>query len=413
MARTTSPSSGNRNHTRGTAGSGLFSSGSWLMNIFTVVLRTLFWPLRRMTDLLLPAGEYDGLSPAVTEKASQQFVQYLKATLNNNNNGNNSSNLASDAFSTMGFGALQQETTTTQSLILVYLHSPIHRQATKLCQKIFNSSMLEYLDQNKDHIGGIRAIGASIHTSQGASLSFQLAASSFPCIALLQPPPSSTASNATSNNRNNPFKLVFKAEGPALQQMTSSQLFNLISATCQKHQMTVQEREARRLQQEQEAELRRQQDEEYQETLRLDQERARQKQEEKERQEQLQREIEEAEQKKIQEEQDRLERARALIRPEPSQGKSGTTRIRFQLPSGQKLERRFECDETIGALKAFLILHFAEEAAAQGGGDDLYIVKNISLSTNFPRKTYEDDSKSLEECDLVPQAVLMCQDLDA
>jgi UBX domain len=392
-------------------GSGLFSSGSWLMNIFTMVLRTMFWPLRRLSDLLLPAGEYDGLSPAVTEKASQQFVQYLKSTVDTNNPS------VTDVFTTMGFGALQQEATTTQCLILVYLHSPIHRQATQVCRKVFNSTMLEYLNQNKDHMGGIRAMGVSIHTSQGASLSFQLAASSFPCIALLQPSPSTVSSSgnnsASNNNRSKPFKLVFKAEGPALQQMSSSQLFNLITATCQKHQLVVQEREARRLQQEQETELRRQQDEEYQETLRLDQERARQKQEEKERQERLQREMEEAEQKKIQEEQDRLDRARALIRPEPCKGSGGCTRIRFQLPSGQKLERRFENDETIGALKAFLILHFAEEAAAKGGGDDVYVVKNISLSTNFPRKTYDDDTKSLQECDLVPQAVLMCQDLDA
>lgn len=383
------------------------------MNILTLVLRTLFWPLRRMTDLLLPAGEYDGLSPAVTEKASQQFVQYLKATLQSSAAAASTSNSVADVFSTTGFAAMQQETTTSQCLLLIYLHSPIHRQTTKACRKIFHPNMLEFLNQNKDHIGGIRAMGTSIHTSQGASLSFQLGASSFPCIALLQPSPSTGGSDTASNNKPKPFKLVFKAEGPALQRMTSSQLFNLITATCQKHQLVVQEREARRLQQEQEADLRRQQDEEYQETLRLDQERARQKQEEQEWQERLQREMEAAEQKKIQEERDRLDRARSLIRPEPNKGTGGTTRIRFQLPSGQKLERRFEGDETVGALKAFLILHFADEAAAQGGGDDVYVVKNISLSTNFPRTTYDDDRKTLEECELVPQAVLMCQDLDA
>jgi hypothetical protein len=63
----------------------------------------------------------------------------------------------------------------------------------------------------------------------------------------------------------------------------------------------------------------------------------------------------------------------------------------------------------VGALKAFLILHFAETATP----DQDHVIKNISLSTNFPKKTYDDDSKTLQESDLCPQAVLMCQDLDA
>jgi FAS-associated factor 2 len=377
-----------------------------------VVLRALFYPFRRVADFLLPAGEYDGLSPAVTEKATQHFVSYLKTLSTTNNN-------VSDAFSSTGFSALKQEATTTQSLILVYLHSPIHRQANELCQRfLLSSNMMDFLTQNngRNITGGIYAIGSSIHTSQGASLSYQLSAASFPCIALLQPTASATTtSNSSTNNSNNnnadgkPVKLVFKAEGPALMKMTSSQLLTLITATYQRHQITVQEREARRIEREQEAELRLQQDAEYQEALRADQERERKLQEEKELQERLQREEEEREQQKVQQEQDRLDRARALIRPEPGNIKGQTTRIRFQLPTGTKLERRFENDETVGALKAFLILHFAETATP----DQDHVIKNISLSTNFPKKTYGDDSKTLQESDLCPQAVLMCQDLDA
>jgi len=395
------------------------------MNLFTIVLRTLFWPLRRMSDLLLPAGEYDGLSPAVTEKAAQQFVTHLKTLPANNST--SSTNL-SDTFASCGFSALKQEASSTQSLILVYLHSPIHRQAGELCQRfLLNPSMLDFLTQNNgtNITGGIRAMGSSIHTAQGSSLSQQLSAASFPCLALLQPTSSSgsrsasssnrVGNNSSSNNNNNfisdgrPVKLIFKAEGPALMKMTSSQLLNLITATFQRHQITVQEREARRIEREQEAELRRQQDEEYQEALRADQERERKRQEEREEQERIQREVEELEKRKIQEEKDRLDRARALIRPEPDNVKGKTTRIRFQLPTGQKLERRFENDETVGALKAFLILHFAETATS----DQDHVIKNISLSTNFPKKTYDEDEKTLQESGLCPQAVLMCQDLDA
>ena len=96
-----------------------------------------------------------------------------------------------------------------------------------------------------------------------------------------------------------------------------------------------------------------------------------------------------------------MDKAKALLNPEPT---SGGTRVRFVLPSGRKLDRRFGNDETIGALKAFLILHFAEENPE---------VKNIALSSNFPKKTHSDDTKSLHESDLSPQAVLMVQDIDA
>ena len=135
--------------------------------------------------------------------------------------------------------------------------------------------------------------------------------------------------------------------------------------------------------------------------MRADQERERQRQEEREREEQRVREEEEREQAKQKAEEERLANAKALLRPAPA---AGGTRIRFQLPNGKKLDRRFENDETVGALKAFLILHFAEEQPE---------IKNIALSTNFPKKTHDDDAKTLQESDLCPQSVLMVQDLDA
>ena len=179
----------------------------------------------------------------------------------------------------------------------------------------------------------------------------------------------------------------------------------MLKATLQRHQTVVAEHEARRILRQQESELRAQQDAEYQEALAADQERERLQQEEREREEQRVQEEEERERQKVRAEQDRLDKAKALLRTEPS---SGGTRIRFVLPSGQKLDRRFENDETVATLKAFLILYFAEKQS-----DDETKIKNIALSTNFPKKTYEDDNQSLEECGLSPQSVLMVQDLDA
>jgi hypothetical protein len=383
---------------------------TWI-DLISFVVRALLWPLRRVSDLLLPPGEFDGLSPAVTEKATQQFVNYLKALTTN------PTQLVGIqvGFATTGFAALKQEATATNSILFVYLHSPLHRQADSVCRRLLLSpTMLEFLAQDN-----IRALGSSIHTSQGASLASQLSAASFPLVALLQPTgraaggnSTGASGNAATNNSNNdrPVKLIFKAEGPALTQMSSSQLLKLLVGTYQRHQVTIQEQEARRLEREQEAELRRQQDEEYQEGLRADQERERRRQEEQDEKDRAVREEEERERKKVQEEQNRLNRARAMIRAEPA---TGGTRIRFQLPTGQKLERRFENDETIGALKAYLIVHFADMNGDGANAKQPPAITNIGLSTNFPKRTHDDDDKTLQESDLCPQAVLMVQDLDA
>lgn len=360
---------------------GLLQKG---LEFLALVLRILLWPLRRLSELLLPAGEYDGLSPAVTEKAAQQFVQHLKSLASSS-----TQQAAVDAsFSTLGFEALRQEAVASTSLIVVLLHSPLHRQAdTFLKNMILSQPMLEFLNQDN-----IKTLGSSIHTSQGTSLAYQLGASCYPVFAMLQP---STSSNSGS------AKLVFKAEGPTLLKMKPNQILPLLNGTYHRFQMVAAEEVARRVEREQEVELRRQQDAEYQEALRADQERERQRQEEREREERRIQEEAERERQKVQAETDRLGKAKSLLRPEPA---SGGTRIRFTLPSGKKVDRRFENDETVASLKAFLILHFAENNPE---------IKNIALSTNFPKKTYDDDDQTLTESGLAPQAVLMVQDLDA
>lgn len=353
----------------------------WL-EVLAVLLRTLFWPFRRATEYLLPAGEFDGLSPAVTEKAAQHFVNYLKSL------SASPTQQASidEAFSSLGFAAIRQEAVTTNSIVVVYLHSPLHRQATEFSKRLIEPSMLEFLRQDN-----ITALGCSIQTAQGASLSYQLGASCFPLLAILQP------GRGTSDG----MKLVFKAEGPALLKIQLAHLLSLMSGTYRRHQVFVTEIEARRIEREQERDLRREQDAEYQQALLQDQERERRRQEEREEEQRRIQEEEEREQQQARAEQERLDKAKALLNPEPT---SGGTRVRFVLPSGRKLDRRFGNDETIGALKAFLILHFAEENPE---------VKNIALSSNFPKKTHSDDTKSLHESDLSPQAVLMVQDMDA
>ena len=352
----------------------------WL-ELLSLILRIIVWPLRRLSDVILPAGEFDGLSPAVTEKAAQHFLNHLKQLSSPTQHAS-----ISEAFSTLGFANLKHEATTSHSLIVVFLYSPLHRQADEMCKKLIQPTMLDFLKQDN-----IKALGSSVHTSQGSSLSYQLGASCYPILAMLQPVGGSS----------NGVKLVFKAEGPALLKIQPTQLLPLLTGTYQRHQLVALEQETRRVEREQDVELRRQQDAEYQEALRADQERDRQREEEREREERRVRAEKERERKNVQEEKERLGKAKALLRPAPA---SGGTRIRFVLPNGKKLDRRFENNENVGALKAYLILYFADAQPE---------IKNIALTTNFPKKTHNDDSKTLQESDLCPQSVLMVQDLDA
>ena len=382
--------------------------------------RLAFWPLRRISDFLLPLGEYEGMSQTSTEGASKQFTRYLKTTL-----GADTSNDIVQLFSTKSYADVQREATSTEALIMVFLHSPYHRSTNDVCRRLLCSpSMVRFLTENKDRV---KAIGSCTSTSQGASLSHSLLASSFPVLALLQPVKSSSSTNNSGNNTSGgiapgPAKLVFKAEGPTLMKLTAMQLTSLVTMTFQKHERTVLEAATRRYEQEQATALRRQQDEEYQETLRQDQERERQRNEARLQAEKEEEEKRQEEERKIMEETNRLDKARSLLRDEPPKGTPGCARIRFRLPNGKQLDRRFGGDETIGSLKAFLILHFASELpdseTTQTPKDTT--VKRVALSTNFPKRIYGgegnedgDDDKTLKECDLCPQAVLMVQDLDA
>jgi len=279
--------------------------------------------------------------------------------------------------------------------------------------------MVRFLLSNTERV---KAVGSSTLTSQGASLSYSFSASSFPVLALVQPVKRSGSSSNSSNGNQisvapGPAKLVFKAEGPTLAKLNPAQLTSLVTATFQKHERTVLEAATRRYEREQETELRRQQDEEYQETLRQDQERERLRDEARLRAEKEEREKKEEEERRVSEEANRLDKARALLKEEPPKGTKGCARIRFRLPNGKQLDRRFGADETIGSLKAFLVLEFAAKASDNNRED---VVKRVALSTNFPKRIYGgegneegDDDKTLQECDLCPQAVLMVQDLDA
>jgi hypothetical protein len=348
-----------------------------MLSLLTLVIRIILWPLRYVSRLAFPANDLDGLSPAVCSKAAQAFLSLLQKE----------GYTSVDHWSTTGFVALREEATESNSLILVYLHSPLHRQAnTVIRQILLQAKFQEFLGQ-----ANLVGMGCTIHSGQGAHLAQMLNATSFPLLALLQP------------NRNN-LQLLLCVQGPVLLKMRNADIVvQYMSAALTRHQVQLAEQVALRFQREQEVQLRREQDEEYHAALRADQERLERQQQEEEARLREEREAIEREERDQREKEGRLLHAQNLVGVAPERG---GTRIRFVLPSGKKLERRFESSATIGVLKAYLMLEFHNSDESEG-------FERIGLSTNYPKQTYEDDDLTLEEAGLSPQAVLMVQDLDA
>ena len=125
-----------------------------------------------------------------------------------------------------------------------------------------------------------------------------------------------------------------------------------------------------------------------------------------------QREREERERRQValhaeQEKLDRHQRAQRLLQENDDAVASGakTANVRFVLPSGGKLNHKFDEAGTPAVLFAYLKVHFREHNVP---------IENIGLSTSFPKRSLDEDgSQTLVEAQLAPQAVLMVQDLDA
>jgi len=69
--------------------------------------------------------------------------------------------------------------------------------------------------------------------------------------------------------------------------------------------------------------------------------------------------------------------------------------IAFKLPSGDRLQRRFRAEETVGRLYDYI--------DGFGGID----AARYELCMSFPRKVLEDRGATIEESGLLPQAMLM------
>jgi len=178
----------------------------------------------------------------------------------------------------------------------------------------------------------------------------------------------------------------------------------VLSAHVLHYQTIIEEANARRRLREEEAALRAEQDREFQETLAAD----RRREEERLEQERLEREriVEEEEKARLEEaqRQSMLDQARQMVPEEPQTGTPGVARLRLFLPSGSRVDRRFQATDRIAVIRAFIQIYFHEKEIA---------IQNFELSSNYPKKILDDDDASIEEALGALQAVIMVRDLDA
>lgn len=161
-----------------------------------------------------------------------------------------------------------------------------------------------------------------------------------------------------------------------------------LKACSDQHKAVLLQRRMRKLEAEERQRLREQQNREYEESERLDRERE---------EERLRKEREEEEKRNAELEQERqraeiLLAAKESIPPEPARSSGvATSMIKFNLPNGTKLVRRFAAEDSLQIVRNFVIVQL----------DDLGLdIQNFALVLNYPKKQFDPDcdhTRSLQE----------------
>jgi len=401
---------------------------SKLLLLLTLLLKIILYPLRKLSILIFPPGPYDGItSKSCSDKAARDFVATFRKYLSSSATAStaDASSSSANPFSTEGYRTTVNEivgsasSSSSSPLLLIYLHSSLHPDCAKFCETTLSDPRLvAYLNQSSSAGGGggggdmIRCFGALTGSADGAHLAQTLGAAAYPFLCLVGVKSSSSggSSRSSSNSRNNSnsssiiLEVKLKMQGRKLAILATDSLLAYLQTVVRQHDAAMAQENARRLQRQEEAMLRQEQDREYRETLEADRAREEARRAEQEREEAERRAKEEEELRAVEERENALAKAMSLVGDEPPAGTADTARVRMTLPNGRRIDRRFRADDTIEVVRAFLTVYFHENDVD---------ISNFSLSTSFPKRTYDDPTVTLREGDLVPQAVLMVQDLDA
>lgn len=294
---------------------------------------------------------------------ARKFVTEFDATYHPNNR----AEFCNDSYQV----AVQQAFQSSKFLV-VYLHSPMHEDTAKFCrQSLCTRNVTMVLNEHAVTWAG------SVWAQEGYELSSQLRVSSFPFVAVL------VCESARQ------VKIVDRIQGYLDEQPLTERLENCMRSNS--HELTEVRLTAAR--QRESSELRAQQDREFrdmEESQRRENERrAREGQERRareedellqaqiaERESQVQRELRETE----------LKRKKEALK-EPDNGPDVAT-IRFQMPTGAKVVRRFARSSTLQQLCDYLDVHFAETASS---------TSRFAVSSHFPKVELTDMSATVEQ----------------
>ena len=158
--------------------------------------------------------------------------------------------------------------------------------------------------------------------------------------------------------------------------------------------------------------LRESQDREFEESLERDRLLEEARQAEREKEEQTQRELREKQQSKLEKKSIiQREKELALARVEQAKPIASATTIVVKLPGGVRIEKKFDKSEVVATLYDWVLCSGLLHAHAAEAGKSIR-AGYFSLSTTFPARRLENMGATLEELDLVPNAVLAFAKLD-
>lgn len=370
-------------------------------NLVGFLANILLMPLRFLTgfngniDVQAAVDYFLADFVARSNKAQQNGNQNISSnSIERRDSNHDDSEQTKLVFSELPYREALAEASRNEKLLLVYLHSSQHPNTDEFCSRIITEPRVAELIN--EHLV---AWGGCIEFAEAYRLSTLLNAATYPYVAILEPPSDPSSTNA---------KLVERIEGIAEMPM----LYDKINNTVEKFGRVVAGRASQRMEAQERQRLRDEQDEALRLSLEEDRRREEERRHAEEEARRAEKEAREAE-RLAQEQAMRAEAKkaetiaskRASVPEEPSSGP--LTTIRFQLPNGSKLNRRFPTDTTMQVLRNYVDCELHNM--------DIPIV-NYSVSLNYPKKTFgpdDDLSKTLEDNGLVPQAVLYVQNLDA
>lgn len=271
--------------------------------------------------------------------------------------------------------------------LLVYIHSDGSSDTTKFCRNsLSNRQVIDYVNRN------MLFWGCDLASPEGFRVSHSISARIYPMLVI-------------AGMRANKMIIMGRMEGDC----SPEELLRRLTTVVGDNEVWLNQARSERLERSLTQSLRQQQDEAYELSLKADQEKERQKQLERN---EIQRQVELIEEEKRAEERKKDDIARlkidlaSTVPNEPDNNSPDATSLVFKLPSGLRLERRFNNYDSLQDVFNYVFCH--------PGSPDTF-----EITQNFPKRVLNCNAKeseiiqTLSEAGLRNREVLFVNDLDA